>query len=92
MKQVVECYSGATYAERPMAVHWQGQRLDVEQVLRSWRTPDGPGFEVIVTGGQKLRLVYDDMNELWTVMAHQHKGCSERLETSDAYQGHHLAR
>lgn len=21
----VECYSGTTYAERPVAVHWQGE-------------------------------------------------------------------
>ena len=54
MKQAVECYSGATYAERPVAVQWQGQRLAVEQVLRSWRTPAGPGFDVIVAGGQTL--------------------------------------
>lgn len=67
----VECYSGSTYAERPVAVHWQGQRLAVEQVLRSWRTPAGPGFDVIVTGGQTLVLDYCTANDLWTVVVKQ---------------------
>jgi hypothetical protein len=71
MTQVVECYSGSTYAERPVAVHWQGQRLVVEQVLRSWRTPVGIGFDVIVTGGHTLVLDYCTANDLWTVVVKQ---------------------
>ena len=67
MKQAVECYSGAAYAERPVAVHWQGQRLVVEQVLRSWRTPDGPGFEVTVASQRKFRLQFDEATGTWDV-------------------------
>lgn len=67
MKQVVECYSGATYAERPVAVHWQGQRLVVEQVLRSWRTPQGPGFDVVFADGRKFHLSYDEPSDTWQV-------------------------
>ena len=29
---------------RPIAVHWQGKRLEVRQVLHSWHTPNGAGF------------------------------------------------
>ena len=71
MKQAVECYSGATYAERPVAVHWQGQRLVVEQVLRSWRTPVGTGFDVILAGGHRLVLEYSEVNESWTASVKQ---------------------
>ncbi len=67
MKQVVECYSGSTYAERPVAVHWQGQRLVVEQVLRSWQTPQGPGFDVLVADGRTFRLSYDESSDTWQV-------------------------
>lgn len=67
----VECYSGAAYAERPVAVHWQGERLAVEQVLRSWRTPMGIGFDVIVHGGHTLVLDYCTADDLWTVVAKQ---------------------
>lgn len=72
MKQVVECYSGSTYAERPVAVHWQGQRLVVEQVLRSRRTPVGIGFDVIITGGHTLELDYCTAQDLWTVVVKQY--------------------
>ena len=67
MKHAVECYSGSSYAERPVAVHWQGQRLAVEQVLRSWRTPQGPGFDVVVADGRKFHLSYDESSETWHV-------------------------
>ncbi|HSN74536.1 MAG TPA: hypothetical protein VL334_05510 [Anaerolineae bacterium] len=67
MKQAVECYSGATYAERPVAVHWQGQRLVIDQVLRSWRTPLGPGFDVLVADGSTFRLSYDESSDTWQV-------------------------
>jgi len=62
---LIECYSGATYAERPVAVHWQGQRLAVEQVLRSWRTPAGPGFEVTVAGQGRFRLQLNEATGTW---------------------------
>lgn len=65
--RLVEFYSGATYAERPIAVRWQGQRLVVEEVLRSWRTPQGPGFDVVTVDGRKFRLSYDEQSDTWQV-------------------------
>ena len=67
MNQAVECYSGTTYAERPVAVHWQGRRLAVEHVLRAWRTPDGPGFEVTVAGQHRFGLQFDEATGTWDV-------------------------
>ena len=67
MKHAVECYSGANYAERPIAVQWQGQRRMVVQVLRSWRTPQGPAFDVVVLDGRKFRLAYDESSDTWQV-------------------------
>lgn len=64
----VECYSGSRYAERPIAVHWQGKRLEVRQVLHSWRTPNGPGFDVYVVDGHNFRLIYDVRCDSWTVV------------------------
>ncbi len=63
----VECYSGFTSAERPVAVHWQGQRLVVKEVLRSWRTPQGPGFDIVVVDGRKFRLAFDEQYDTWQV-------------------------
>jgi hypothetical protein len=63
----VELYSGTRYAERPIAVIVAGQRLPVEEVLASWRKPAGPGFDVLVTGGLRLRLQLDEASEQWSV-------------------------
>lgn len=65
----VECYSGGRYAERPLAVHIDGQRLAVERVERAWRTPAGPAFLVVVTGGQRLQLELDERSDIWTAAA-----------------------
>jgi hypothetical protein len=67
MKHAVECYSGSSYAQRPVAVHWQGQRLIVEQVLRSWRTPAGPGFDVLVADQRRFRLQLSEATDRWHV-------------------------
>lgn len=63
----VECYSGSTYAERPVAVHWQGQSLAVQHVLRIWRTPAGPGFEVAAMDSRRFRLQLDEAADVWHV-------------------------
>lgn len=63
----VELYSGTRYGERPTAVMVAGQRLPVDEVLGSWRTPSGPGFDVLVAGGRRLRLQLDEASEQWTV-------------------------
>ena len=39
LKDLVECHSGYEYAERPVALHWQGQRLEIESVEAEWRIP-----------------------------------------------------
>ena len=69
MKTVhVECYSGSRYGERPIAVYWSGQRLEIRQVLRSWRTPDGAGFDVVVDVERKFRLLYDEKYDTWSIV------------------------
>jgi hypothetical protein len=67
MNAEVECYAGTRHAERPMAVTVAGDRLPVIEVLTSWRTPAGPGFDVLVIGGRRLRLQLDEASDQWTV-------------------------
>jgi hypothetical protein len=63
----VECYSGAQYAERPVALTWRGERLSVESVERAWQTPDGPAFTVRVADGRHFELAYDTAQDQWSV-------------------------
>ena len=67
MIEQVECHSEATYAERPTAVNWQGQRLLVSEVLASWRVPEGVRFRVRTEDDQIFELVYDEASDIWLV-------------------------
>jgi hypothetical protein len=54
----VSFFSGHTYAQRPVAFTWDGQKYQVETVLSEWKTPDGKIFLVRTTGGEEFELVY----------------------------------
>jgi len=64
---VVECYSGVEYAERPTALWWEGQRLEVEAVEAAWRTPEGKRFRVRTRDGQVFELVYFELHDEWSI-------------------------
>ncbi len=66
--QSVECHSSSTYAERPVAFYWQGQRLEVERILARWRTPAASCFRVLTRGGQRaFDLQYDEGADAWRI-------------------------
>lgn len=68
MIEQVECRSEVTYAERPTAINWQGQRLSVSEVLASWRVPEGVRFRVRTENDQVFELVYDEASDIWLVL------------------------
>jgi hypothetical protein len=67
MDDRVECYAGHRYPERPCAFHWQGERVVVEEIEHTWRTPAGPVFRVRVADGRRFTLAYDEAADDWDV-------------------------
>lgn len=65
MDDLVECHSGYEYAERPTAIHWHGERLDIMTITRSWRTPEGKVFQVQTTKDQYFELFYHQGSDEW---------------------------
>ena len=63
----VTCYSGHTYAERPVAFVWDGRHYSVERILKQWRTPDGPCFRVRTAGGVEFDLAYHETQDAWSL-------------------------
>ena len=61
----VECHSGYAYADRPAALHWQGQRLEIAEILARSRTPQGSQFRVRTAGGRTFELVYNEATGEW---------------------------
>ncbi len=67
MTDVVECHPGSVYAERPVALHWQGQRLEIEEIESNWRDPRGRAFRVRTRQGRRFELHYDELKDQWQV-------------------------
>jgi hypothetical protein len=63
----VECISSHTYAERPIAFWWEGERQEVKLIENQWRTPAGVGFRVRTVQGQVFELFYGENEDEWTI-------------------------
>jgi hypothetical protein len=68
----VECRSDSEYAERPLTVYWQGERLEVVEIISRWRTPDGKWFKVRTQKSpsnedQIFDLFYNETNAAWQI-------------------------
>jgi len=67
MGDLVECLSGSGYADKPLALTWEGQRLEVQEVLSEWRTPEAKYFRVRTSSGQVFELGYTEATETWQI-------------------------
>jgi len=63
----VICHSGVEYAEHPRALYWQGQRQEVKEILKRWRTPQGKGFRVLTEAGEVFDLLYEEPGDTWLI-------------------------
>lgn len=62
----VEAHAGASYPEYPTAI-WRGdRRFAVQQVLRSWRSPEALHFAVVLDSGEQLELSYQSRADAWS--------------------------
>ncbi|MGD2158528.1 MAG: hypothetical protein PVG14_20005 [Anaerolineales bacterium] len=67
MNEIVECHSGHEYAERPTAIYWRGERLEIEQILSRWRIPGGKRFRVRTKDDQVFELFYGELYDEWRI-------------------------
>ncbi len=67
MGGLVKCYSGSVYADHPTAFYWQGQYLQVNDVIRRWREPGKKCFLVRTAGDQLFELTYDEQADFWWI-------------------------
>jgi putative sterol carrier protein len=67
MGELVECHSGFIYADRPVALTWEGQRLEIIRILAEWRTPENKHFRVRTTDGREFELAYSLAMDEWQI-------------------------
>jgi hypothetical protein len=63
----VLCRSDSSYAERPVSLIWNGQRLDIRAILDRWRTPEGKWFRVVTGDEQIFELFYNEQWNEWSI-------------------------
>lgn len=63
----VECLSSHTYAERPIALWWEGKRLNIVEIVARWRIPSGRRFRVQAENDQIFELFYSEQQDDWQV-------------------------
>ena len=67
MADSVECHSDYTYAERPVALTWEGRRLEIIAIPLQWLTPDEKCFRVRTSDGQEFELAYRETTGEWQI-------------------------
>lgn len=67
MTGLVECHSGFQYAEKPKAIQWEGQRLEVVEIKAEWRTPLSHCFRVRTQDERWFELSYNETTDEWTI-------------------------
>ena len=63
----VECRSDSEYAERPLALMWNGQRYEVVEILARWRTPGEKIFRVRTSDEKTFELIYREGPDEWKI-------------------------
>lgn len=63
----VECYSGHRYAQRPVAILWGEERLEVSEVEAEWHTTEGKLFRVRTLDGRRFVLHYSAVEDDWLI-------------------------
>ena len=67
MNESVECHSGHTYADYPLAFQWESERLEVSEIEREWRSPAGKHFRVRISDGREFELVFSEIDDGWRI-------------------------
>ena len=64
---IVECRSSSTYPERPLALTWEGERLEILAILSRRRTPEGYWFRVRTRDLQTFDLTFLEAGDRWKI-------------------------
>ena len=67
MDELVECLSGFTYADRPVALTWEGHRLEIARILAEWRTLENKNFRVCTSDSREFELAYSQAEDEWQI-------------------------
>jgi len=62
----VTCYSGCSYAERPVSLVWDGVEHKVKKIEKEWQEPGARLFQVRTESGGLFVLSYNERGDEWS--------------------------
>ena len=63
----VECHSGHSYAQRPIAFWWESERIEIDTIEAEWRSPTGKHFRVRTKNEAFFELIYHQASDDWQI-------------------------
>ena len=63
----MECRSDTEFAERPLALMWDGTRYEIAEIVARWRGPNEKGFHVKTAEGPAFELTYREVPDEWQI-------------------------
>ncbi len=64
----VVCYSGHTYAERPVSLIRGGIEHKVKQIEKEWQEPGARLFQIRTEDGRFFILSYNERSDEWSAL------------------------
>jgi hypothetical protein len=64
----VNCYSGHTYAERPLSFRWDDKEYQVEEIERAWVEPGKRCFQMRTGDNKTFKLCYNEITTEWSIL------------------------
>jgi hypothetical protein len=63
----VKCYSGQSYAERPLSFNWEDKEYQVAEIEAEWRGVGTRNFRVRTKDNKLFQLCYNESQDLWSL-------------------------
>ena len=63
----VNCYSGHTYAERPVSFWWGDTEYEVREIEKAWQEQGEKHFQVRTKDNKIFQLCYNEAEKGWSL-------------------------
>jgi len=63
----VKCYSGQSYAERPVSFRWEDKDYQVAEIEKEWRGVGTKNFRVRTKDNKLFQLCYNESQDQWSL-------------------------
>ncbi len=63
----VRCYSGQSYAERPVSFIWEDKEYEVAEIEAEWRGEDSKNFRLRTKDNKLFQLCYNVSQDQWSL-------------------------